>query len=255
LNDITVKKTPACFEPSLDYVVVKIPRWTFEKFPKADPRLSIQMKSVGRRWRSAGPSPGALGKAIRSLEIGRDGLDDGRGPLLGRSCWKALGADVGADLPPAPRVRGGHDRRGDRASTRIDPWFLDAIRAMIETERSFSGRRIPDVSGDEWRERQAAPVLSGPLAAGPGAQESGVRERQALGVSRVQDDRHLRGRVRGRRRRTSIRPDEDEGESLRTAKRRSSSSGAGPTASGRGSSSTTAASTPATRSRGGATRP
>ena len=75
-NDIT-KKTPACFEPSLDYVVVKIPRWTFEKFPLADPRLSIQMKSVGEAMAIGRTFAEALGKAIRSLEIGRDGLDDG----------------------------------------------------------------------------------------------------------------------------------------------------------------------------------
>jgi carbamoyl-phosphate synthase large subunit len=79
-NDIT-RKTPACFEPSLDYVVVKIPRWTFEKFPKADPRLTIQMKSVGEAMAIGRTFAEALGKAIRSLEIGRDGLDDGRGEL------------------------------------------------------------------------------------------------------------------------------------------------------------------------------
>ncbi|MBC8645731.1 MAG: carbamoyl-phosphate synthase large subunit, partial [Thermoanaerobaculia bacterium] len=79
-NDIT-KKTPASFEPTLDYVVVKIPRWAFEKFPRADPRLTIQMKSVGEAMAIGRTFAEALGKAIRSLEIGRDGLDDGRGPV------------------------------------------------------------------------------------------------------------------------------------------------------------------------------
>src|SRR5450759_2587057 len=79
-NDIT-KKTPACFEPSLDYVVVKIPRWTFEKFPKADTRLTIQMKSVGEAMAIGSTFAEAIGKAICSLEIDRDGFDDG-GPAL-----------------------------------------------------------------------------------------------------------------------------------------------------------------------------
>ena len=101
-NDIT-KKTPACFEPSLDYVVVKIPRWTFEKFPRADTRLTIQMKSVGEAMAIGRTFAEALGKAIRSLEIGRDGLDDGRGPLPRDELLARLaGADRRAALPPAP---------------------------------------------------------------------------------------------------------------------------------------------------------
>src|SRR5687768_548232 len=116
-NDIT-KKTPACFEPSLDYVVVKIPRWAFEKFPKADPTLTIQMKSVGEAMAIGRTFSEALGKAIRSLEIGRDGLDDGRGSLPGRAPREARGSDVGTDLPSAPRVPRRDERRRSR---RADP--------------------------------------------------------------------------------------------------------------------------------------
>src|SRR5436853_4858404 len=88
-NDIT-RKTPACFEPSLDYVVVKIPRWTFEKFPRADAHLSIQMKSVGEAMAIGRTFAEALGKAVRSLEIGRDGLDDLRGPIPREELLAAL---------------------------------------------------------------------------------------------------------------------------------------------------------------------
>ncbi|MEO2066532.1 MAG: carbamoyl phosphate synthase large subunit, partial [Desulfurobacteriaceae bacterium] len=72
-NDIT-KKTPASFEPAIDYCVVKFPRWAFEKFPEADPTLTTRMKSVGEVMAIGRTFKEALNKAIRSLEIGRDGL-------------------------------------------------------------------------------------------------------------------------------------------------------------------------------------
>ena len=137
-NDIT-KKTPACFEPSLDYVVVKIPRWTFEKFPKADSRLTIQMKSVGEAMAIGRTFSEALGKAIRSLEIDRHGLDDG-GPDLPRE-------DVAARLATPTPERLFHLRRGFRtgmsieemhAITGIDPWFLAQIRETIDREPALA---------------------------------------------------------------------------------------------------------------------
>jgi carbamoyl-phosphate synthase large subunit len=185
-NDIT-KKTPACFEPSLDYVVVKIPRWTFEKFPKADPRLSIQMKSVGEAMAIGRTFAEALGKAIRSLEIGRDGLDDGRGPLPREELLEKL------SVPTWERIF--HLRRAFvagmtveeiAASTRIDPWFLDAIRQMIETERSFSGKRFSAVSAQEWRRAKRLGLSDRSLARALVAEEASVRDRrQELGVSPV----------------------------------------------------------------------
>ncbi|MFN2386593.1 MAG: carbamoyl-phosphate synthase large subunit [Thermoanaerobaculia bacterium] len=143
-NDIT-KKTPASFEPTLDYVVVKIPRWAFEKFPRADPRLTIQMKSVGEAMAIGRTFPEALGKAIRSLEIGRDGLDDGRGPLSDADLMDKL------SVPTWERVF--HIRRAFlagmsvdeiAAATRIDPWFLDAIRKMVREESCLAQRGSAD---------------------------------------------------------------------------------------------------------------
>ena len=158
-NDIT-KKTPASFEPSLDYVVVKIPRWTFEKFPRADNRLTIQMKSVGEAMAIGRTFPEALGKAIRSLEIGRDGLDDGRGELPR--------AELLARLEEPTPERLFHLRRAFLAGmtvedvakhTRIDPWFLDGVRRMVETEEGFAGVSLGDARPREAAGGQAAGTL------------------------------------------------------------------------------------------------
>src|SRR5437867_5105902 len=121
-NDIT-KKTPSCFEPSLDYVVVKIPRWTFEKFPRADPRLTIQMKSVGEAMAIGRTFAEALGKAVRSLEIGRDGLDDGRGPLPREELLEKLSVPTWERIFHVRRAfEAGLSVEEIAARTRIDPW-------------------------------------------------------------------------------------------------------------------------------------
>ncbi|HXM76849.1 MAG TPA: carbamoyl-phosphate synthase large subunit, partial [Thermoanaerobaculia bacterium] len=148
-NDIT-KKTPACFEPSLDYVVVKIPRWAFEKFPLADTRLSIQMKSVGEAMAIGRTFAEAFGKAIRSLEIGRDGLDDGGAAIPREELIAKL------QVPTWERIF--HLRRAFiagmsleeiAAHTKIDPWFLDAVRRMVAEERCLSQRRLADLSRED----------------------------------------------------------------------------------------------------------
>jgi carbamoyl-phosphate synthase large subunit len=177
-NDIT-KKTPACFEPSLDYVVVKIPRWTFEKFPRADERLTIQMKSVGEAMAIGRTFAEALGKAVRSLEIGRDGLDDGRGPLPAEQLLARLRE------PTAERLF--HLRRAFVAGmtveevaghTRIDPWFLDAVRRMVEAEAAFEGRDPTGLSCAELRAAKRLGLSDRSLARRMGATESAVRARR-----------------------------------------------------------------------------
>ncbi|HTO86015.1 MAG TPA: carbamoyl-phosphate synthase large subunit [Thermoanaerobaculia bacterium] len=177
-NDIT-KKTPACFEPSLDYVVVKIPRWTFEKFPHADPHLTIQMKSVGEAMAIGRTFSEALGKAIRSLEIGRDGLDDGGPPLSREELLEKL------SLPTWERLF--HLRRAFVAGmsveeiarrTRIDPWFLDAVGRMVERERRFSGRRAAELSREELRGAKRAGLADRTIARAMGQGEAEVRQRR-----------------------------------------------------------------------------
>src|SRR6185437_1873161 len=83
-NDIT-RETLACFEPTIDYVVTKIPRWTFEKFPEADPTLTVQMKSVGETMAIGRTFRESLQKALRGLEIGHFGLGGGKKDLWGSS--------------------------------------------------------------------------------------------------------------------------------------------------------------------------
>ncbi len=182
-NDIT-KKTPASFEPSLDYVVVKIPRWTFEKFPRADARLTIQMKSVGEAMAIGRTFPEALGKAIRSLEIGRDGLDDGRGPLPKEELLAKLQEPTAERLFHLRRAFVARMTVDDvAAATKIDPWFLDGVRRMVETEESFAGRALASVSRDELRDAKRLGLSDRSLAKKLSCEEADVRaRRKELGV-------------------------------------------------------------------------
>src|SRR5437870_1821172 len=185
-NDIT-KKTPACFEPSLDYVVVKIPRWTFEKFPRADPRLTIQMKSVGEAMAIGRTFAEALGKAIRSLEIGRDGLDDGRGPLPRGELLEKLSVPTWERIFHVRRAfEAGLSVEEIAARTRIDSWFLEAVREMAWTERSFSGRRIADITREDWRAAKRLGLSDRSIARALETSEDCVRaRRRELGVAPV----------------------------------------------------------------------
>jgi len=133
-NDIT-KKTPACFEPTIDYCVVKIPRFTFEKFPSTDPALTVSMKSVGEVMAIGRTFKEALQKALRSLEIGLAGLDDLKYSLNDDELRDHL------SVPNALRIlyikhalKEGWGIKEVHQMTRIDPWFLENIRQIIEME-------------------------------------------------------------------------------------------------------------------------
>ncbi|MBI3615691.1 MAG: carbamoyl-phosphate synthase large subunit [Candidatus Omnitrophica bacterium] len=139
-NDIT-QKTPACFEPTLDYCVVKIPRWAFEKFPGADTTLTVQMKSVGEVMAIGRTFKEALQKGIRSLEIGRYGLGaDGKDqPLEPQELKRKL------RVPNAERlfairqgILAGMPTEELQQLTRIDPWFLEEIRQIVELEQELA---------------------------------------------------------------------------------------------------------------------
>lgn len=146
-NDIT-KETPACFEPSIDYCVVKIPRFTFEKFPLADPTLTVSMKSVGEAMSIGRTFKEALQKGLRSLEIKKYGLDT----ILFKDCIgnvKASGEILGAicenlRVPGAERVfyigdalRAGIGIDKIYELTKIDKWFLHNIKEIIELEKEL----------------------------------------------------------------------------------------------------------------------
>src|SRR3989475_134533 len=142
-NDIT-RETPASFEPVLDYCVVKIPRWAFEKFPEADRTLTTQMKSVGEVMAIGRTFKEALQKAVRSLEQDRWGLtldrpidDDGLRGLL---------RVPNPDRPFALRhaYRAGFSTSEIHALTKIDPWFLEQIRQIVELEPEIARAGLTD---------------------------------------------------------------------------------------------------------------
>jgi carbamoyl-phosphate synthase large subunit len=138
-NDIT-KKTPACFEPTIDYCVVKWPRFTFEKFPKTNPELTVQMKSVGEAMAIGRTFKEAFQKAIRSLEIDRYSLDSkhikaelSRTQLKDRLrsfCWDKI-------WYVAEAYRRNFSTEELSSLTKIDPWFLNNIRDIIKFEEKI----------------------------------------------------------------------------------------------------------------------
>jgi carbamoyl-phosphate synthase large subunit len=139
-NDIT-RETPASFEPTIDYVVTKIPRFTFEKFPSADNLLTTQMKSVGEVMAIGRTFKESFQKALRSLEIGHAGLD---APALppGEAGERALWAMIDKPRPGRPWAIAEAFRRGVTVEelhrrSKIDPWFLDNLREIVETERAL----------------------------------------------------------------------------------------------------------------------
>jgi carbamoyl-phosphate synthase large subunit len=140
-NDIT-RETPACFEPTIDYVVTKVPRWAFEKFPDADPTLTTQMKSVGETMAIGRTFKESLQKALRGLETGRFGLGCDRADRWGTANPPTLD-EIAARLatPTSERIwfvryalKAGMSVDDVYQRTKIDRWFLNNIRELIEVE-------------------------------------------------------------------------------------------------------------------------
>ncbi|SOD73686.1 carbamoyl-phosphate synthase large subunit [Jatrophihabitans sp. GAS493] len=132
-NDIT-KKTPACFEPALDYVVVKVPRFAFEKFPGADPVLTTHMKSVGEAMSIGRNFTEALGKALRSMETKDAGFWTRPDPLLtDEELLAAVGTPTDGRLYRVEQaLRAGHSVEKLAKLSGIDPWFVDQIASLVE---------------------------------------------------------------------------------------------------------------------------
>ena len=174
MNDIT-GVTPASFEPTIDYVVTKIPRFTFEKFPQADPILTTQMKSVGEAMSIGRTFKESLQKALRSMETGLDGFD----PVFDPGVFAtALDRDVelefrlhnpGPDrlLYVADAFRQGRDAAWLHRVTGIDPWFLDQIQQIVEAEATLDGvslatlpvRRLRELKEMGFSDRRLARLL------------------------------------------------------------------------------------------------
>ena len=145
VNDIT-KETPACFEPTLDYVVVKAPRFAFEKFPGADPTLTTTMKSVGEAMSLGRNFIEALGKVMRSLETGRTGFWTGADPdvtvdaLLERLRTPTDGRLY--DIELALRLGGTVEQVAEASG--VDPWFVDQIAGLVTLRVELNGAPVLD---------------------------------------------------------------------------------------------------------------
>ncbi len=194
-NDIT-KTTKACFEPTIDYCVVKFPRWAFEKFPTADPVLTTQMKSVGEVMAIGRTFKEAMQKALRGLETGRNGFGNVPGrphappdectpdairphlvtPRADRIDWVRTAMLAGMSVEEI------HD------SSRIDPWFLDQLQALVRHERTIvaaAAKGVGDLTADFLRATKILGYSDRQIAAAcPGkVSEWQVRERRKqLGV-------------------------------------------------------------------------
>ena len=190
-NDITGGVTPASFEPSIDYVVTKIPRFTFEKFEQADPRLTTQMKSVGEVMAIGRSFQESLQKACRGLETGKSGLDPVLGELPEAEARRTLRRELGTAGAErlwyvADALRAGWALEEVHELTRIDPWFLAEIEDLVAEERSLEGRRLEDLAADEWRLLKGKGFSDARMAALLGVGEQAVRERRlAIGETPV----------------------------------------------------------------------
>ncbi len=183
-NDITGGATPASFEPSIDYVVTKIPRFAFEKYKGADTTLTTSMKSVGEAMAIGRTFQESFQKALRSLETGLDGFD----PFL------EIGTDKEAlhqalTIPTPTRIlvvgqalRMGMSVEEVHAASKIDPWFLDQFAELIATEKKLEANGLPQVPAD-WRFVKAQGFSDKRLAKIAGKSELDVRAaRRAAGV-------------------------------------------------------------------------
>ncbi|MEA3247681.1 MAG: carbamoyl-phosphate synthase large subunit, partial [Gemmatimonadota bacterium] len=190
-NDIT-KTTPASFEPVLDYVVVKCPRFAFEKFPGANPVLTTQMKSVGESMAIGRTFKEALQKGLRALEAGRIGWEVADRPADDRvaddsaeAVWAALATPTPERIFQLKRaMRLGKTDEELYARTAIDPWFLAQLRELVDAEAAY--RALPQVDAGSLRTMKRLGFGDAQLGRIRGEPEKAVRERRwAMGIRPV----------------------------------------------------------------------
>ncbi|HEX9793661.1 MAG TPA: carbamoyl-phosphate synthase large subunit [Planctomycetota bacterium] len=183
-NDIT-EVTPACFEPVLDYVVVKMPRFAFEKFPNADSTLGTQMKSVGETMAIGRTFQEAFQKAVRGLEVGRDGFSGKRTRYGPEELRQKLAR-------PAPgRIFAVHDAFEAGYSideiarlTAIDPWFLAYLEELVQVQDALEDRALQSIAAPELKHLKSLGFSDGQIARQCGVTEAAVREyRKLIGVA------------------------------------------------------------------------
>ena len=186
VNDIT-RVTPACFEPAIDYCVVKVPRFAFEKFKGADSTLTTRMKAVGEIMAIGRTFEEAFGKAVRSLEDGRTGLLTGGDDLAGMT-----DAELAESIstPTEDRIfsvvealRRGWETARVRELCGIDPWFIERIRDMVGVRMCIEGLRVEDIDADAMRLLKQYGASDAEIAQLTGSDERFVRAyRHGLGV-------------------------------------------------------------------------
>ncbi|MBS3952022.1 MAG: carbamoyl-phosphate synthase large subunit [Methylomicrobium sp.] len=178
-NEITGGATPASFEPSIDYVVTKVPRFTFEKFPDADDRLTTQMKSVGEVMAIGRTFQESLQKAIRGLEVDKTGLDE----IIDLNADDAL-EKIQRELrhPGAHRLwyvadafRIGMTLEEIFSACKIDPWFLAQVQDLVITEKSLAAKTLATMDEGELYKLKRKGFSDARIAKLLGANESEVR--------------------------------------------------------------------------------
>jgi carbamoyl-phosphate synthase large subunit len=192
-NDIT-RETPACFEPTIDYVVTKIPRFTFEKFPQADPTLTTQMKSVGEAMAIGRTFKESFQKALRSLEIGRFGLGaDGKDamPLLPDGTPDTGEIERNLRVPMVSRVfhiryalQLGYTVERIHELSGIDPWFLHNLKEIVDAEQKIAAMGCGITDAADFRRAKKLGFSDRQLGQLTGETESAIRAtRKSLGVT------------------------------------------------------------------------
>ena len=190
-NDITGGLTPASFEPSIDYVVTKIPRFAFEKFPAADARLTTQMKSVGEVMAIGRTFHESLQKALRGLEIGKTGLNPTGLDISTEDGLAVLKRELREPRPDrvfhlADAFRAGLTLEEVHSLSRVDPWFLAAFEDIVLTEAEIVAQGITALDEPRIRELKRLGFADARLAELLNTDEASVRHlRHTLGVRPV----------------------------------------------------------------------
>lgn len=190
-NEITGGLTPASFEPTIDYVVTKIPRFAFEKFPQADARLTTQMKSVGEVMAIGRSFQESLQKALRGLETGKVGLDPTGLDLSSDDDLAVLRREVKEAGPErlfylADAFRAGMSVEEVFGLSFVDPWFLDQIEAIVATEREVAAAGVDALDGKRLRRLKRMGFSDARLAQLAQTDEKAIRAlRRAHGIKPV----------------------------------------------------------------------
>jgi carbamoyl-phosphate synthase large subunit len=184
-NEVTGGATPASFEPTIDYVVTKVPRFAFEKFPQANDRLTTQMKSVGEVMAIGRTFQESFQKALRGLEVGVDGLNQRTRDR------ETLERELGEPGPEriwyvGDAFENGFTLEEVHRLTKIDPWFLDQIREVVELEMKLDDQKLDDFSKQDLFELKRKGFSDRRLAYLFNTTEKSVREkRHELGIRPV----------------------------------------------------------------------